>query len=255
MASKEWSDRIAVVTGAGGGMGIALARELLGRGATVAGFDLRPEIELNGEDRARYLPVVVDLGDRQSIMRGFEAVDRKLGMPTDLVNLAATWSTTFSLLELEEVEWDKVMGVNVSGTLWCCQEALRRMLPRRRGAIVNISSLNGLMARMGIPTHAYSISKAAVVGLTRTLAAEAAAYGIRINCVAPGLHTTPGVAEGLGEEGAKQYIATAIKTTPVGRVAGPEEMIGPILFLLSEDSANIVGQTLVSDGGRGIWYQ
>ncbi len=166
-----------------------------------------------------------------------------------------TWGPE-SFLDTEPAEWERVGGVNLAGSFWSCREALRRMSRLRRGSIANISSINGLMARKNYHTHIYAVSKAGVIGLAKTLAAEAAEYGVRVNCVAPGVHMSRMQVEMMGSDSnAAGFIEKAVAFTALGRAGTGRDMAGPVLFLLGPDSAYMTGQVLVSDGGRSMWYE
>lgn len=150
-------------------------------------------------------------------------------------------------------EWDRVVPVNLAGTFWMCQEAVRRMREGEGegGSIVNVSSLNGFRARAQFPTHVHAIAESGVIGLTMTLASEVGQYGIRVNCVAPGIHMSPIALDAAGPGAAgRRYFQEAAAATPLRRVVNASEMAGPISFLLGTDSAYVTGQMLPSDGGR-----
>jgi NAD(P)-dependent dehydrogenase (short-subunit alcohol dehydrogenase family) len=248
----EWAGRVAVVTGAGGAMGQALVAQLCAKGVKVAGLDRAEGLK---ETDGSFLAIPTDVGDLDAVRDAYRTVDAELGPVSLLVNFAAMNSSPQSVLEVDATEWSRVLDVNLNGTFWNCQEALRRMMPAKRGSIVNISSLNGFMGRRQFPTHAYAVSKSAVIGLTTTLASEAGKHGVRVNCVAPGLHKSPMALAVAGSEAATgEFFAGARESTPLNRVADASEMAGPVLFLLSEASGYMTGQLLVSDGGRSTWY-
>jgi NAD(P)-dependent dehydrogenase (short-subunit alcohol dehydrogenase family) len=256
----EWAGKVAVVTGAGGAMGRALVARLCARGVKVAGLDRAEGLdglaaELKEQDGATFRPIPSDVGDAAAVRDAYRVVDDELGPVALLVNFAAVNSSPVSVVDMDDAEWARVMDVNLNGTFWNCREALRRMIPAGRGSIVNISSLNGFMGRRQFPTHAYAVSKAGVIGLTTTLATEVGRYGIRVNCVAPGLHKSPmAFAVAGGESATDEFFAGAVESTPLARVADASEMAGPVMFLLSDASGYMTGQLLASDGGRSKWY-
>ena len=253
-----WENKVAVVTGVAGPMGRTVAERLLRRGVRVAGLDLPRPLEALDLADDNFIAVPVDLGEHEQIREAFARVDDAWGGRVDLLaNIAAIVSSPDSITKIPDDEFDRVISVNLAGTLWTCQEAARRMIDHGTGgSIVNIASLNGFMGRVQFPTHVYAASKAAVIGLTRSLAGELGAHQIRVNCVSPGLHATPLAAVVAGDpEASKTFFENAAKFTPLGRVADPAEMSGPILFLLSGDASNVTGQMFASDGGRSSWYQ
>jgi NAD(P)-dependent dehydrogenase (short-subunit alcohol dehydrogenase family) len=223
---------VAIVTGAGQGLGAAIADALEREGALVA----RTDIE--GAD------VELDVRDRRSVEQAVVAVATTLGEPSVLINNAGL-NRIGPSEELEEALFQEVVDVNLTGTLRCCQVAGKRMLARGRGSIVNVASIN---AEVGMPGRAaYCASKAGLVGLTRVLAVEWAPRGVRVNAVEPGYVRTPmienAIAQGLLAE------QDLRDRTPLDRLAEPGEVARAVVFLASKDAAYVTGQTLVVDGG------
>jgi len=217
-------NRVALVTGASRGIGRAVALGLAKAGAHVALAARRlPDLEdVAGEVTAlgrRALPVSAHTGRREEIDRLFDTVGSELGRLDILVNNAATNPTFGPLVEMDETAWDKVMALNVKGYLLTAQRAARLMRAQGRGSIVNVSSTGGLRASPGI--GAYSVSKAAVIMLTRVLARELASAGIRVNAVAPALVETR-FSEALWKD--PQILSRYLEATPMNRTAQPEEM-------------------------------
>ena len=243
-------NRVALVTGASRGIGRAVALGLAKAGAHVALAALRlPDLEdVAGEVTAlgrRALPVSAHTGRREEIDRLFDTVGSELGRLDILVNNAATNPTFGPLVEMDETAWDKVMALNVKGYLLTAQRAARLMRAQGRGSIVNVSSTGGLRASPGI--GAYSVSKAAVIMLTRVLARELASAGIRVNAVAPALVETR-FSEALWKD--PQILSRYLEATPMNRTAQPEEMAGAVVYLCSDAASYVTGQTLVLDGGH-----
>ena len=243
-------DRVALVTGASRGIGRAVALGLAKAGAHVALAARRlPDLEdVAGEVTAlgrRALPVSAHTGRREDIDRLFDTVGTELGRLDILVNNAATNPTFGPLVEMDETAWDKVMALNVKGYLLTAQRAARLMRAQGRGSIVNVSSTGGLRASPGI--GAYSVSKAAVIMLTRVLARELASAGIRVNAVAPALVETR-FSEALWKD--PQILSRYLEATPMNRTAQPEEMAGAVVYLCSDAASYVTGQTLVLDGGH-----
>lgn len=240
--------RVALVTGAGGGIGAAVARRLAEAGADVA-VHFR-----SNETGARATAATVeaagtgatilqaDVTDADQVGRLFRACADALGTPDILVNNAGVYPVS-SLLEMDPAEWDEVVRVNLYGVHYCTRAAAAGMVERGRGgAIVNVSSIEGEIPMSG---HAhYSAAKAGVAMHTRTAAAELGRHGIRVNAVAPGL---------IGREGLEddwpEGVAAWREGCPLGRVGESADVADACLFLLSRAARWITGTTLVVDGG------
>lgn len=249
-------DKVAIITGGGRGIGeaigIAFAKE--GAHVVVTDVDLNTAKSVSEKIRAigpKALAVKADVSKREEVVRLMEEALREFKRIDILVNNAGispkkegnpilTW-------EIQQEEWDMVFGVNLKGTLFCCQEALKYMLPKRVGVIVNISSLAGKAPSEPMPTGAhYNASKAGIINLTQKLARELASYGIRVNAIAPGRIATP-----LAKLASKEINQTMLERTPLGRFGTPEEIADLVLFLSSEASGYITGETININGG---WF-
>ena len=261
VTNTDWFERTAVVTGVAGAMGLEIARGLLDLGVNLIGFDRSQALDelpqdLSKAEGGRFVGIEVDVAQPESVVAAFERADATFGSIDYLVNVAGVTSRTAASADLEEPEWSRVLGVNLGGTFWCCREGLKRMMPAGRGAIVNIASIHGYMARRYSQRHAYAASKAGVIGLTKSLAAEAAGAGVRVNCIAPGTHTS-NIQEKMAGSAveAEEFRARVAAATPLGRNGSPDEMVGPVVFLLSSQSGFMTGQLIISDGGRSMWYE
>ena len=243
-------DRVAIVTGASRGIGRSIALGLAQAGAHVAlTARKQPDLDAVAHEIAglgrRALPLAGHMARRPDIDRLFETTRREFGRLDILVNNAATNPVFGPLMEIEEEAWDKIMALNVKGYLFAAQRAAKPMLAAGKGAIVNVSSTGGLRASPGL--GAYSVSKAAVIMLTRVLAKELAPFGVRVNAIAPALVETR-FSEALWKT--PELLETYLRTTPMGRTAQPEEMAGAVVYLCSDAASYVTGEVLVLDGGH-----
>lgn len=227
----------ALVTGAGSGIGAAVARRLgregwevvLGDRVTASVTELAEEIgqvalELDVRDEAQVAEAMVDLDV--------------------LVNVAGIGSSETALETTLEI-WEEVFAVNARGTFLCCKHALKGMVERKRGAIVNVASVAALV---GLPNRvAYCASKGAVIALTRALAVDHVRDGVRVNAVCPGTVATPWVERLVAEAGASIEALTARQ--PMGRLGKPEEIAEAVAYLASERASFVTGTVFVIDGG------
>jgi NAD(P)-dependent dehydrogenase (short-subunit alcohol dehydrogenase family) len=227
-----------VVTGAAQGLGAAIADALEAEGARVARTDLSRGAGPSG------VAYELDVTDRGSVDRALAEIAERLGEPTILVANAGI-NRIGPSETLPEERWQEVVDINLTGAFRCAQAAGVRMLAAGRGSIVNVASIS---AFVGMPGRAaYCATKAGVVALTRVLAVEWAARGVRVNAVAPGYVGTPMVEQAL-EAGLLAADELADRT-PVGRVASPAEIADTVVFLASPAARYVTGQTLVVDGG------
>ena len=248
--------RVALVTGAAAGIGLAIARRLAEGGYDVAVADLDGSGAVRAaEDIRRFgrrgLAVACDVGDRAAVAGLVEAAARDLGDIYVLVNNAGIVRLG-PLANLAEADWRALFRVNVDGPFFCCQAVLPRMLARRRGGIVNIASWNG---KLGAPNFgAYSATKFAVIGFTQALAREVASHGIRVNAVCPGIVVGTAMraeVERMGQTLGLPPTAERAKAIPLGRPAAPEDVAKVVAFLVSEEAAYMTGQAINVTGG--LW--
>jgi len=274
------ANRIALVTGAGSGIGRAIALRFAQEGARVVVNDVKAEAAqatvdaiAAGSEAPRGRAVVADVSDSGQVRRMFEEVDRELGALDILVNNAGIaegaagdrerirvtgearlaelmgggpvtthWDLT---QEMSDEAWHRMIGVHLNGTFFCTREALRLMARRNRGVIINMSSVAALMGLEAAP-H-YSAAKGGILAFTRELSREVASRGIRVNAICPGYIDTP-MTRPISPVMQKVLLAR----TPLGRWGEPEEVASTALFLASDDGAYFTGQWLSPNGGLHI---
>jgi len=240
--------RVALVTGAGSGIGEATARRFAAEGAIVVVNDVdgeraRAVATAIQKDGGQALAVVANVTRRDEVETLVGRAVTEFGRLDVLINNAGINRDAMSHKMTEE-QWDQVLAVNLKGTFLCAQAALPKMRERGWGRVINTSSI-GALGNIGQAN--YSASKAGVIGLTKTLALEYAKYGVTVNCVAPGAVLTPMLA-GVPEQ-IREKITAQI---PMGRIADPAEIAGVHAFLASEDAGFITGQVLFVDGGMSV---
>jgi len=238
-------DKVAIVTGAGSGIGRATAERFAREGASVVLADVALErAESVAKELAdapgRALARRVDIASRASVGSLVAEVLSELGRIDVLINNAGITRDAFAK-KMSEEDWDAVVGVNLKGTFLCCQAVIPSMIERESGRIVNTASV-AIRGNMGQAN--YSAAKAGIVGLTRTLALELARHRITVNCVAPGATNTPMVAAIPPE------ILDKLKNRiPLKRLAEPSDIASLHLFLASDEAAYVTGQVVYCDGG------
>lgn len=244
----------AFVTGAGSGIGQAIAVGLAEAGAQVACFDLPGSRDLAGTvariqaHGRRALALEGSVTSAADLEAAVARTEAELG-PLSLAVNSAGIANAQPAEELELERWQRMLDINLTGVMLSCQAQARVMLPRGKGAIVNIASMSGSIVNRGLLQAHYNTSKAGVIHLTKSLAMEWAERGIRINCISPGYTATP--------MNTRPEVADQVKifeqTTPLGRMAEVEEMVGPAIFLCSPAASFCTGVDLIVDGGFVCW--
>lgn len=239
--------KTAIVTGAASGQGRAAAFLFAREGARVVLTDISPAIsDVAAEIREEggiAAGVVCDVSRDDQVARLVHTAHSDFGHVDILYNNAGIESRDGTVVDLDVEAWERIQAVNSRGVFLCCKHVLPGMLARGRGAIINISSVGGLVGTAGL--DAYTASKGAVIALTRSIAVTYAARGIRANVICPGLTLTPMV-ERLG----KDFIRRTTDLIPMKRAAAPEEIAYAALFLASDESSFVTGAVLPVDGGR-----
>lgn len=241
--------QVAVVTGAGTGLGEAIARELAAEGADVAVAEIDPEAGERSAGRLMELGVRArsyrtDVADREQVDAAFDAVVRDFGRLDVLVNNAGISRVGPHTHEVTDADWHDSISIMQTGVFYCMRAAARFMLPQRSGSVINISSIRGFSPNPG--RIAYCAAKAAVIMMTHVAAAEWAPYGVRVNAIAPGVMQTPmwdaDVARGILDE------SLYLETIPMGRLGQPSEVGKLAVFLASEDASYVTGSVQTIDG-------
>jgi NAD(P)-dependent dehydrogenase (short-subunit alcohol dehydrogenase family) len=248
---RNLEGRVAVVTGAGDGIGLSVAERLAGAGARVAIADMQENAATEAARRLtakglEAFPVVVDVADEAAVQAMHEAVRAHFGPVEILVNNAGIAGAAATVQDFSVAIWDRIIAVNLRGVFLCCHQVLPDMLALGRGKIVNVASIAGKEGNPGL--SAYSASKAAVIGFTKSLAKEVAQKNIIVNAISPAVVRTR-ILEQLPQE----TIDYMVSRIPMGRTGRPEEVAALVHWLVSDDCSFTTGQCLDISGGRATY--
>lgn len=251
----DLENRVALVTGGGRGIGREIVRTLAKAGAHIAiaeqdaktGEEAAQEIREIGRES---LAVQTDVRDPNSVEDMLKNVLKKFEKIDILVNNAGIALNVASESATVE-EWNRILGVNLMGVIWCSTTVGRHMLERKSGAIVNIASMSGSIVNKPQPQAGYNVAKAGVVMLTKSLAAEWATRGVRVNSVSPGYIGTEMLNKGLKEY--PDWGTTWLEMTPMGHLGRPTDVAHAVWYLASDAAAYATGTDLIIDGGYTVW--
>ncbi len=246
--------KIALVTGAGSGIGQRIAVGLAEAGASVGCFDLPSSKGLDGTVEQikglgrQGLAVRGDVTLGADLSQAVDAVEKQLGPLSVALNCAGI-ANAAPAEEMGLEQWQRVLDINLTGVFLSCQAEAKVMLPRKQGSIVNIASMSGVIVNRGLMQAHYNASKAAVIHLSKSLAMEWCDRGVRVNSISPGYTATP---MNLRPEMAWQTKQFE-EQTPMGRMATVDELVGPAIFLSSQAASFCTGVDLIVDGGFVCW--
>lgn len=243
----QLTDQTALITGASGGIGGAIARAFHGQGATIALSGTREEAlqalatELRATGSSPIHVIPCNLSDPNAVEALFPKAEELMGKVDILVNNAGITRDGLTV-RMNDEDWAHVLDVNLTSSFRLCRAALKTMMKRRNGRIINISSIVGVTGNAGQAN--YAATKAGLIGLSKSLAQEVASRGITVNCIAPGFITSS-MTGGLSDKVKENILASV----PQGRMGSPEEIAAGAVYLASPEAAYITGQTLHINGG------
>lgn len=251
---KLMENKVALITGAAQGIGFATARAFAEAGASVALADWDKELvnkaaEQLTADGYKALPVVCDVSDDAQVKAMVDKTVETFGGLDAAFNNAGIQNVLADAADQTREDFDRVTGINLRGVWSCMKYELQQMRKQGNGAIVNCSSIGGILG--GAQRGTYHAAKHGVIGLTKSAALEYAAQGIRINSICPGIIHTPMV-DKMMAGGQQEVLDAMIESVPAKRLGKPEEIVSAVLWLCSDMASFVVGHTLVVDGGYSI---
>jgi NAD(P)-dependent dehydrogenase (short-subunit alcohol dehydrogenase family) len=249
-STNSFAGQVALVTGAGSGIGLATAQAFAAAGAAVVLADVNAAAARQAAEQLlaaghQAMPVLCDVGDESQVKAVIDKTVSTFGRLDAAFNNAGVQSPAVDIADSTGVEFDRITATNLRGVWTCMKYELRQMREQGSGAIVNGSSLGGLV---GLPGRAiYHASKHGVIGMTKSAALECASQGIRINAVCPGTIETPMVTKMLASE--PDAMKEILRDQPIGRLGRPEEIAAAVLWLCSPGATFVIGHALAVDGG------
>jgi NAD(P)-dependent dehydrogenase (short-subunit alcohol dehydrogenase family) len=249
--NNSLKEKVALVTGAGAGIGLATAQAFAQAGAAVALADINEDAARSAAERLRAaghkaLYIRCDVSVKSEVAAMVDRTVSAFGRLDAAFNNAGVNSDSASLLDKDDEEFDRIINVNLRGVWNCMKAELRQMTAQGSGAIVNCSSIGGLVGSKG--RSAYSASKHGVIGLTRSAALDYATQGIRINAVCPGIINTP-MAAAVTKNYDPEIVKAMVAREPIGRFGEPEEVASAVVWLCTPGASFMVGHAMAVDGG------
>ncbi len=251
---ENMQNKIALVTGAAQGIGFATAKLFAKSGATVVLADYNEKVvkesaNLLATQGFNTLAIKCDVSNEEEVKSMIEKTVKQFGRLDYAYNNAGVQNELAEAADQTKEDFDRVIGVNLQGVWSCMKYELQQMRKQGYGAIVNCSSIGGILG--GAQRGTYHASKHGIIGLTKSAALEYAPLGIRINTICPGIIHTP-MLDGMISGGQKEVLDEMLETVPTRRLGKPEEMANAVVWLCSDSASFIVGHTLVADGGYSI---
>jgi NAD(P)-dependent dehydrogenase (short-subunit alcohol dehydrogenase family) len=247
--------KVALITGAGSGMGREACLVFANEGARIAAIDvdvrsLEATAAAARDAGSDLQTFVADVADEHEVREAVEGAVQRFGSLHILYNNAGVlWrDRDLGVLETDEAVWDRVMAINLKGMVWVCKYGVPKLIESGSGAIVNVGSTSALLGDT-VPQDAYTASKGAVISLTRSLAVQFALHGVRANCIHPGFIDTPMQTVRTTD---RAWVEAARASIPLGRLGTPRDVVNAALFLASDEAAYITGAELVVDGGSMV---
>jgi 3-oxoacyl-[acyl-carrier protein] reductase len=243
----DFSGKVALVTGGSRGIGRAISLMLAGQGCRVfmnyAHDEKSAQAVVNAAQgfSGAVIAVLADVTDPAQVNRMMDQVEKEGGQLDILVNNVGMIKDGFLML-MGEADWGEVVKTNLTSVYLCCRQAIRKMIPRRQGKIVNIASVSGIIGTAGQVN--YAATKGGMIAFTKSLARELGSFNIQVNCVAPGL-----IESDMVQQMPKEKVEAIVRSTALNRMGKPEEVAWTVLFLASQQADYITGQTIVVDGG------
>jgi NAD(P)-dependent dehydrogenase (short-subunit alcohol dehydrogenase family) len=251
---SDVTGRVAVITGAGRGIGRTIAHTLAEKGMLIGVNDVDPELARRVVDElhakgCKATALEASVTRKSEIQQAIEVAEAELGPVWLLVNNAGVLNVA-PTVEMSEEMWDNAFAVDAKGVFLTSQAVIRKMIPRRQGRIVNFSSIAGMIVRTG--QIAYCSAKAAVIHFSRCLAVEIAPHGITVNCLCPGMTWTEMLSVSAKERGLD--LDAMVAMIPDGRMASEVDHANLVAFLASDEAAHITGQVIAVDGGQSLYH-